>query len=260
MGNDKVHAGHRQRLREKFLRSSGRDLEDHEILELLLFNTIPVRNTNDLAHNLLQRFGSVRGVFDADMAEIAEVDNIGEKSALLIKIVASCISRYGLCEVDIRRPFKTFAQISEYLQHIYIGEACETVYLLMFNNSMRLIRSERICTGSVNDVMLNIRLIVEKAYDCKASAVILAHNHPGGIAVPSGSDIEMTYQLSRAMSYVGINFIDHFVVAANRCSPILHSRAASDEEDRERAEMLRLRTDVSELEKDLNRVFCDKNS
>ncbi len=256
-----LHAGHRERLRDKYIRSAGNGMEDHEILELLLFYSIPVRNTNDTAHLLLERFGSIRGVFDADIKELAKVDNLGEKSALLIKTVASCISRYNLCSTDTRRPFSTFAQISEYLQNLYAGEANETAYLMLFNNSMRLLGTERIGSGSVNDLPVNMRAIVQAVYNYNASYVILAHNHPAGIAIPSGSDIEMTYRLHRALECMGINFIDHFIVAGKSCTPILHGldkkKVAYD------AEFASDRLAVSrcELENELERLFgTDKNS
>jgi DNA repair protein RadC len=197
----------------------------------------------------------------ADIKELAAVENVGERSALLIKTVASCISKYSLCDIDIRKPFSTFAQISEYLKDIYIGEANETVYLLLFNNSMRLITTERLCTGSVNDVIPNTRMIVETAYNYKASYAILAHNHPGGIAIPSSSDMEITYRISQALECVGINFIDHFVVAGNRCTPILHGPHKDASGKFEESMSCRLSASKSELESDLEKIFdIDKNS
>lgn len=256
MNKENLHKGHRQRLRAKYMKNCGVDMDDHQLLELLLFYSVPLKDTNDTAHLLLNRFGSVKGVFDADIHELMSIDGIGENSAILVKLIASLMSRYSLCEVDLRKPIKTFSDISNYLSSLYIGESNETVYLLLFNNSMRLLKTELLFRGSVNDVSLNTRMLVEAAYNYKASYVILAHNHPGGIAVPSSEDIELTYRLSRAMACVGIDFIDHFVVAANRCTPILHG-AQKDRESLQEERLQNLRVPRSELEEDLKKIFTE---
>ncbi len=219
-----IHDGHRERLKNKFLRTFGEGLEDHELIELLLFYGIPRVNTNEIAHRLFNRFGTIRGVLDAGIDDLCSVDGVGLNSSVLIKVVASLAGRYYLQSCDKRKAFVTFSQIAEYLKALYIGASKEIIYLLLFNNSMKLIADERIGEGNVNGVILQIGKIVRRAIEENASYVIIAHNHPESLPIASNADIEATNRLKQSLDNVNIKLIDHFIVGSGRCNPILHNK------------------------------------
>ncbi len=218
-----THDGHRQRLKEKYLSANGAALEDHELLELLLFYSIPRVNTNEQAHRLIDTFGSLRGVFDADIKDICKIQGIGETSATLIKVVSSLISRYSVQSEDPRQQFTTFSQVSNYLQGLFAGQSTEKVYLLLFNNAMRLIKAVLIGDGTVNMAMLSPSMAARAALEYNTSYVILAHNHPAGIAIPSSDDVQTSYMMQAAFRTIGLTMIDHFLVADGKCVPIIRS-------------------------------------
>jgi len=218
-----THDGHRQRLKDKFLSNNGIGLEDHELLEVLLYHAVPRINTNEQAHELIKRFGSLRGVFDAGIKELCTVDKVGEASATLIKVVSKLISRYSVQCEDSRQQFHTFSQISSYLQALFAGESTEKVYMLLFNNAMRLIRALPVGEGSVNMASLNSNMTARMAIDNNATYVILAHNHPAGLAIPSSEDVQTSYMMKAAFKTVNITMIDHFLVADGKSVPIMRN-------------------------------------
>ena len=176
-----VHEGHRNRLRERYERSGLETYADHEILELLLTYTIPRGDVNPQAHALIDRFGSLSDVLDADRQELEAVENIGPKTALFLKMLPEVFRRYQLSQIDDRVPFDTVAKLGEYFHGLYIGATVERVYLLLLNNSLRLIKCIHLGDGAVNCSHVTVRCIVEAAVTQHAAAVVLAHNHPKGM-------------------------------------------------------------------------------
>lgn len=215
------HDGHRNRLRNKFLVTNGVGMEDHELLELLLFHSVPRINTNEQAHDLINTFGSLKGVFDADAKDLCRIEKIGERSAALIKVVSALISRYSVQREDPRRKFTTFSQIADYLQGLFAGHSSEKVYILLFNNSMRLIKTLLVGEGAVNMATLSSNIATRSALSYNATYVALAHNHPAGLAIPSSEDVCASYEMQAAFKAIGLVMIDHFLVTDNKCVPIL---------------------------------------
>lgn len=217
------HNGHRERLKEKFIKNNGRNLEDHELLELLLFYSKPRVNTNDTAHDLISEFGTLNGVFDANISELGRIKGVGDNSALLIKVVSELISRHYLTNEDPRKQYNKFSEIADYLRGLFVGKSSENIYLLLFNNSMRLIKTLLVGDGTVNMATLVPKMVVEPAIINHASYAIVAHNHPAGLAIPSSEDINTSYVLRSAFNIVDITLIDHFLVADGKCVPIIRS-------------------------------------
>ena len=255
-----THDGHRQRLKEKFLATNGAGLEDHELLELLLFYSVPRINTNEQAHDLINSFGSLKGVFDADVKELCKVDKIGDASSTLIKIVSALISRYSIQGEDPRQKYTTFSQISTYLQGLFVGQSSERVYMLLFNNSMRLIKAVLVGEGAVNMATLSTNIAVRSAVEYNASYVILAHNHPAGLAIPSSDDVQTSYTMKSAFKIIGLTMIEHFLIADGKCVPILRSAEKGRRKGELETQNYVLRSAEFEIDDDLDYELLDNIS
>ncbi len=217
------HEGHRERLKNRFLSSGLDNFEAHNILELLLFYSIPRQDTNEIAHALIERFGSLKGVLDADFSELVKVKGIKENSATLIKLIPQLARAYMTDEeVDESLIFDHADKIGEYFVKRFIGETNEVVYLMLLDNKWKLIKCEKIFEGSVNSSLIDMRKIAEVVFLNKASSLILAHNHPNGIPVPSEEDLGTTGLFASLFPSMGVHFLEHFVVAGKQYTPIVH--------------------------------------
>lgn len=219
--NQNIHAGHRERLRERFSRSGLDDFADHEVLELLLTYAIPRVDVNATAHHLIERFGSVAGAMDALSEELCEIEGIGPAAAQFLTMLPCVFRRYALNKCEPGEPMDTLAKIGEFLHAKYTGITFERVYLLLFDNSMRLIDCCHLDDGAVNSSKVTVRRVVELCMFKHASCAVLAHNHPMGLAIPSGADIEVTRSVENALEAVGMNFLEHIIVTENSYAPIL---------------------------------------
>jgi DNA repair protein RadC len=219
--NKNIHAGHRERLRERFSRSGMDDFADHEVLELLLTYAIPRVDVNTMAHHLIERFGSVSGALDALPEELCEIEGIGPGAAQFLTMLPCVFRRYALNKCEPGEPMDTLAKIGEFLHAKYTGVTFERVYLLLFDNSMRLIDCCHLDDGAVNSSKVTVRRVVELCMFKHASCAILAHNHPMGLAIPSGADIEVTRSVENALEAVGMTFLEHIIVTENSYAPIL---------------------------------------
>ena len=209
------HSGHRDRLRKKFLLGDTDSLEDHEILELALFYAIPRKNTNETAHNLLDKFGSVSAVFDAPINALKEVNGIGENAAIFIKLVRSLTRLYHEKKYSPEKKCLSMKEINDLLARKFIGRNEEAVAIVLLDAKGKISFDGIINKGSVNGVDLYIRKMIELVTLYNASSMIMAHNHPSGVAVPSPNDLHSTekiYDLFRSMS---VSLLDHIIVADN---------------------------------------------
>ncbi len=208
-----VHDGHRERLRQSFLEHGLSGMNDINALELLLFYAVPRRDTNELAHLLLQHFGSLDGVFSASAEELCEVEGIGAYAASLLTLVPEIMKKSRLSKSREIRQIRSSDDAGEYLLPYFMNERDEVVYLLCLDSKRAVICCAEMGRGVVNAVDASVRRIVEKALKVKACSVIIAHNHPGGIAIPSREDDIFTRCLYNALDTVGIRLEDHIIVA-----------------------------------------------
>lgn len=216
-----MHENHRERMRERFFHSKADGFASHELLEELLYFSIPRKDTNELAHRLIERFGSLRGVLEATPDELRSVEGVGEQSAFLLKLVMETLRRIAEESVSGKVCFNTLGKISEYFCRKFLGQSRECVYLMLLNNQLNLIECCQISEGSVNSSSFPVRVIAEKALLARASLVVLAHNHPDGLAVPSEADIELTTRIHMILDMMGVTLLEHVIVANNRIWPIL---------------------------------------
>ena len=212
-----IHEGHRERLRERFLLQGLEGFQEHEVLELLLTYAIPRIDVNEHAHRLLDRFGSLAGVFDAPIAELKAVEGIGERAASLIKLQPQLMRSYQLSRInrEKERCLNSAKKAGAYIQPFFFGCAEERVYLLCLDSGCRLLNCVQLSQGSETFTTVPVKKLVETAVRERAFSVILAHNHPTGVPIPSREDVQTTRNLAKALSLVDIRLVDHLVVAGN---------------------------------------------
>ena len=208
-----IHEGHRQRLKERFLRSGLDDFTEIQVLELLLFYAMPRQDTNPIAHALLERFGSLSQVMDASMEKLLEVKGVGTHGATLIRLAKDIGRAYEISRARQELVLPTIEQCGDYLKSFFRGRKNETVFLLSLDAKLKVLDCREVGEGSVNYASVPVRRVVEMALEAGASSVVLAHNHPSGIALPSGEDIQTTRRLAAALSAVEIVLVDHIIVA-----------------------------------------------
>ena len=208
-----IHDGHRQRLKERFLREGLDNFEQLQVLELLLFYCIPRQDTNPIAHALLDRFGSVSKVLEATPEELKKVPGVGENAALFLSLVMATGRYYLVNQKEKDTILTSIEKCGEYLLPFFHGRRNETVFLLCLDAKCKVLSCKEVGEGSVNSAAVPIRRIVEMALGDNATSVVLAHNHPSGLALPSGEDIQTTRRLSLALRAVEIELVDHVVVA-----------------------------------------------
>jgi len=209
-----LHAGHRARLRRRFLDEGLDTFEDHQVLELLLFYAIPRRDTNEVAHMLLRRHGSLSGVLDADPKDLADNEGIGEGAATLLALIPAVARRYQHDRCQHRQSsLKSTEQAAEFIVPLMVGRANEVFYVVCLDTQLRVIVPALVSRGSVSQAHVEPRRVVEASLRHKAHAVILAHNHPTGTAKPSTADHGVTKTLVDALGLIGIRVLDHIIVA-----------------------------------------------
>ena len=208
-----VHDGHRARKKEQF-RTHGLDaFADHEALELLLFYAIPRVDTNPVAHRLIERFGSLDGVLSAPPEELEKVDGVGESAATLLSLILPLVRRSRMTASKKPVILGTTQAAGEYFVDLFFGMREERLYEACLDAKGKLLRCAKVADGSVDAVSVNIRVIVENALKCGASAVVLSHNHPSGVALPSEDDNATTLAVYDALRTVDIRLLDHIIVA-----------------------------------------------
>ena len=207
-----VHDGHRKRMRQRFLAEGLDQFTDVQILKILLFYCIARQDTNPIAHELLNHFGSLSQVLEAPVEELCKVDGIGENTAVFLKLITQVGRCYLTDRASKSRILPTLDSCAKYLQTFFFGRNVETVYLLCLDAKCKMLCCKKISEGDVNSTTLSVRKIVETALSTNASSVVLAHNHPGGLAVPSNVDVQTTLRIADALQAVDVHFIDHILV------------------------------------------------
>ncbi len=211
-----LHSGHRKRLRQRFFREGLEQFEDHQVLELMLFHAVPRRDTNEMAHMLLKRFGALSAVLEADPKDLATVPGMGESAVAFISLIPPLTRRYLTDSATRDKPTLNDSRMTNaYLTPLMAGRTEEVFYVLCLNSSCRLQFPALISKGTVNEANIHPRHVVEAALRHKASSVILAHNHPSGSLKASRADINMTRVLVQALTPIGIKVLDHVIVTGS---------------------------------------------
>ena len=207
-----IHDGHRQRLRERFIREGLDNFTDVQVLELLLFYCIPRQDTNALAHGLLERFGSMYAVLEATPSELKKVPGIGDNAAMFLHLLLETWRYYMVNRQAQEKALTTIEACGNYMLSYFAARRNECVFLLCLDAKCRILCCKQVGEGSVNSAAVPIRKIVEMAMDANASSVVLAHNHPSGLALPSDADVMTTRRLAVALDAMEIQLVDHLVM------------------------------------------------
>lgn len=219
MKNTQLHDGHRDRLREKYKKEGLTNMPEHEVLELLMFYSIPRGNTNELAHQLINKFGSLANVFEADVDALMQVKGIGKVTASLISFQRDMCKRYFESKRQINNMVLTRENAGEIIKSLFYGEMNELFYMVALDGRNRIINKDMICEGTTDSVHVYTRKVISRALDLNARKVIFAHNHPNGILVPSEEDRKTTQMLKTALAFIDVAVEDHIIVAHDRyCS------------------------------------------
>lgn len=205
------HYGHRQRLKNRFLTEGLERFENHNILELLLFYSIPQRDTNEIAHRLINHFGSLAAVFDASPEELVKVKGISDNSATLIVLMSELFKAYSRDRLETRK-LEGRENVERYIVDRLEREKVEKVMLVCVDNRFRRVYDVVMSDGTANFASVDKRKIAELVLRHNASGVVIAHNHPGGFALPSNEDIATTVELQKILSGIGVTLIDHVIV------------------------------------------------
>ncbi len=209
-----LHAGHRKRMREEFLRTGGAEMEEHRLLELLLFYAIPQGDVNPLAHLLVDHFGSLTGVLHATYDQLVKVKGVGHNTAVLLQLIPAVAARYMRQNASFEHQIVDLWQLRELLEPYFFGQRDEVAYLVCMDGNSRLLATRKLGEGVVDTVQIATRKVLEAALDCNASQAVLAHNHVSGVAVPSNADVDTTLRLKRVLAEsVGITLVDHLIFA-----------------------------------------------
>jgi len=206
--------GHRERLKQRF-REKPDSLRDYELLELVLFQAVPRRDTKPIAKALLDRFGTLSEVFGAPETLLTEVDGVGESVALHLKVYQEAARRFAKDSIRSRPLLDSWKSVIDYCRTAMAHAAIEQFRILFLDKRNMLIADEVQQSGTVDHTPVYPREVVKRALELSATAIILVHNHPSGDPTPSRADIQMTKQIIDTAKPLGIAVHDHLIVGRN---------------------------------------------
>jgi DNA repair protein RadC len=209
---------------ERFNKEGLDHFDPVQVLELLLFYSIPRRDTNEIAHALINRFGSVSRVMDASLEELMQVPGVGRNTAVFLHLAKQAGRYYQVDSTRKGAVVKDTEDCGQYLLPYFIGRQKETVFLLCLNANCNVISCREVGEGEINSAVISPRRVVEIALTEKASTVVLAHNHPSGVALPSREDVLVTQRLADALAAVEVTLFDHLIVAGDDFVSLVQSR------------------------------------
>lgn len=226
---ENIHKAHRKRVREKFRKVGVDGLAEHELIELMLFYSIPVKNTNELAHELMQEFGGIVNILNADEKQLASVKGIGESTLTLIKFLRECMYKYINEINNISNVRLTPENINTYIKNLFFGHTRETLYAVLLDSDCTVKKVKRISVGTVNATPLYPREIIHFAVNEHYPYLLLAHNHPNGDPQPSENDLNITKTIEVALSFIEVRLVDHVIVAGEKVLSIAKNFNIFDE-------------------------------
>lgn len=206
-----IHTGHRQRMKQEFLARGIEGWPDHRVLELLLFYTIPQGDVNELAHELIEQFGSLSGVLDASVEELCKVKGVGEHTAVFLRMLPAVLGRYQASRTHLNDVINSPEDAYPWLEPYFFGARNEMVYVLCLDGKRQVLGVRKVAEGSIEMAEMNARRIAEEAMGLRAARVYVAHNHVSNMAIPSQDDWLTTDALRAILAPISIYLEDHLV-------------------------------------------------
>ena len=212
-----MHEGHRQRLVKRFIDEGLENFQEHEILELMLFYAIPRVDTNIIAHRLIEMFGSLSGVLEADARDLEQVPGIGKKAAAYLGMYPDVFRAYHRSKLGKRPSIRSIKDACDFAESLLFGKNYEQFYVIWLDTQDRVIHSERLSEGGISESPVYLGKVAAAALRHHAVRGFIAHNHPGGNVTPSKADISTTHDILRALALLGIELVDHIIVGEDTC-------------------------------------------
>ena len=206
------HAGHRSRMRRRFAQNGLDGFEQHEVLELLLFYAIPQKNVNPLAHRLIDHFGTLKRVLDANVEELCKVDGMGPYASAFLSLVRQSALYAERTGGEQREELRNYVAAVEHCRRLLAGLRQEHFYVVCMDSQFRVIRDVEIASGTLAEVQAYPRNVADAVIRYDACAVVLCHNHPGGSVVPSQADLDLTAKLANMLDAMNVHLSDHIIV------------------------------------------------
>lgn len=208
-----MHEGHRKRVKQRFIQEGLSSFEPHQVLELLLFYSIPRKDTNELAHKLINKFGNISNIFDSPAIELSKVEGISENSAILLSLVSQLSQYYLTKKHGDKIIIDSSIKACEYVKNLFLTKKYEAFFIVCLDNQNRVNIAKPLFDGTTNETAVYPRIIIENALRHTASSVIVAHNHPGGSLTPSTADMQTTKTIKTALECIQVKLLDHIIVA-----------------------------------------------
>ncbi len=218
-----LYEGHRQRLKKRFLHDPDY-MEDYEFLELLLSYALPRKDTKPLAKSLLTRFGSLRRVLDAKKEELLNVEGFGMGTWTLWQVIRQCMARHSIAVILDKEVLATSENIAAAAQKQLANQTVEECWLATLDKGRHCTTWRMLARGSIDNIAVTPRDVIEAALSVKAAGFILVHNHPGGSPLPSRADTTLTALLKHDASRIGLDFVEHLIITDHRCRSLLAQR------------------------------------
>jgi DNA repair protein RadC len=218
-----IHAGHRKRMRERYAKHGLVGFSDHEILELLLFYALPRRNTNEIAHALLNRFGSLREIMRADPIELCKISGVSKQTSLFLHLLLDVCTLYGLQSHDNRPVFHTIDDVAQYVLPFYENKTLETPAVLLLDKKFRPLHLEFMEAGALQNVSVAADVVVRQLFHYNAAYFVLFHNHPASDKTSSEADLLVTRKWQYLFSQIGRPMLDHVLVTEKTFSTLMKS-------------------------------------
>ena len=222
MAEKNIHSGHRKRVKANVIKNGFSQLEEHKLLELMLFYSIPREDTNELAHKLINHFGSFEEVFKADIEQLKRVDGVGDNTAVMIAAMGETFSRISKAKPPKKRVYKNTEDLKQLAVSLLQGKSKEEVVLLCFDETKTLKHYVTISSGDKVSSEIDMKLIIKNLVDTDSSMAVLAHNHPTSSAEPSAYDVDSTRMVCVTLRKIGYALADHIIVGENGDAYSMH--------------------------------------
>lgn len=216
--------GHRARMRNTYINGGMDNAPDHNLLELFLSVIIPRKDVKELSYALMNTFGSLEGVLNADVRDLMQIKGIGESTAVAISLIKNLYKRASLNRNSRITSFDKMEACFEYCRNLFAADVVENAYLITLDNHNNIINCHSVGAGSANQTEVDDKKLVATAIRDNAVSVVITHNHPNTTATPSAQDLNYSIKLSQMLEFVGIKLLDHIIVGSDSCISLKHSK------------------------------------